>query len=969
MKNPIPSYLHTRILVLGLLGAVSLFGSLMRGDIAHAINVLLEWYRVVPSIATTIDTTTIGGDCKKVTPPAWLDRFVPTKTLAEWNGFKSAAPWLGIGLGPCTGGSCVPKKYVKWMGSTDYDSSYAWNIAADNLGNSYITGKFVWTTDAFWSTMTSSGNTDIYLVKTDSSWSVLWSKKAGGSWYDAQSVLTVDISGNVYVAGIFDTSANIFWQAVTGVWGWNIFLAKLDANGNLLWVQQTNGGIIYWLKVDSSWNIYAMWVWWNGLNLFWQTLVWSYDIFAAKLNSSGNGLWIKWGFVWGNVDTVINSIALDTSNNLYIIWGLRGVGNVFWQSLSSSNSNDSDIFLAKLDNAGNLVWAQKAGWSSGIYEYGNNIAIDTSGNIYIAWAYDSYANIFGINISNTGWDGFVAKLNTSWNALWVKSMNSSRASADWINVDTSWNVYVTGYFLSSSTIFGQSLTGNGFDIVASKLANNGNLLWNKIWGWAWYDNGLWQAIDGVWNIYVTWYYTWPATIFWVSLLAQGGGERFLAKLDPSGNTVEVPWVERAASAASDSIKEVDISSDGSIYTLHSMGTGSSFGTFYTGSSGFISGTDLLLTKHSSTWVIWQSSVKAGTPYWSTFPGYIDTDPSWDIMVTWYVPTGTVSVFGSSVNVSQNMILAKVSKTTGQLIWHRDAPYNNAYPNFTVDSGGNTIIVSPYTLLIGSTGSYFGATLGPGASYNNWYVIKLSPSWSILWSRTVADVSVNTVTNDIAGNIYVQGNFQWTQNIFGTTLVSAGSTDVFVVKLDPSGNTLWVKQWWWVSPEIGLDIDIDVSGDIIVAGTYYPPATMFGVSLPSSSSYNPGYVVKLNPNTGNPIWGYTTSGNNEQIRDISLDQSRNIYVSADFYLWGKVFFKLDPSGVFQWEKYLSSTQYYNSIASSAVNAQGEIYIVGEYGYNDQNVSFAWVRLPSIDGSPGEPDIFMVRLTASGTLTCQ
>jgi hypothetical protein len=72
------------------------------GNVAHAINTLPEGYRVLPGVPTIIDTTPIGGDCKSVvTPNDGGSRFVPTKTLSEWNAFKSAAPGLGIALNSC----------------------------------------------------------------------------------------------------------------------------------------------------------------------------------------------------------------------------------------------------------------------------------------------------------------------------------------------------------------------------------------------------------------------------------------------------------------------------------------------------------------------------------------------------------------------------------------------------------------------------------------------------------------------------------------------------------------------------------------------------------------------------------------------------------------------------------------------------------------------------------------------------
>lgn len=65
----------------------------------YAINIIGEWWQVSPGVATNID---VHANCKKITPPNdWRVRFIPTKTVAEWNSFIAAAPWLWIWLDWC----------------------------------------------------------------------------------------------------------------------------------------------------------------------------------------------------------------------------------------------------------------------------------------------------------------------------------------------------------------------------------------------------------------------------------------------------------------------------------------------------------------------------------------------------------------------------------------------------------------------------------------------------------------------------------------------------------------------------------------------------------------------------------------------------------------------------------------------------------------------------------------------------
>lgn len=142
------------------------------GDVAHAINTLSEGYQVLPGVATVIDTTPIGGDCKSVvTPSDGRDRFVPTKTLAEWDAFKSAAPGLGIALNPC--GTPITLTYFEGKSPT-YDAT------VDSMHFRVVNGKlqiFISALYPFYSWLPDpivpGGGLDIDPVTLHAKWNIL----------------------------------------------------------------------------------------------------------------------------------------------------------------------------------------------------------------------------------------------------------------------------------------------------------------------------------------------------------------------------------------------------------------------------------------------------------------------------------------------------------------------------------------------------------------------------------------------------------------------------------------------------------------------------------------------------------------------------------------------------------------------------------------------------------------------------
>lgn len=93
--------------------------------VAHAIDSIPEGWRVIPNTTKTVNTKPIGGDCKKVANNE-KDRFIPTKSLPEWNLFKTAAPSLGVSLSGCggTAWSCGYSAFEQLgLGNTYYKRS------------------------------------------------------------------------------------------------------------------------------------------------------------------------------------------------------------------------------------------------------------------------------------------------------------------------------------------------------------------------------------------------------------------------------------------------------------------------------------------------------------------------------------------------------------------------------------------------------------------------------------------------------------------------------------------------------------------------------------------------------------------------------------------------------------------------------------------------------------------------------
>ncbi len=320
-------------------------------------------------------------------------------------------------------------------------------------------------------------------------------------------------------AGTVDFDPDTGITNLTSVGSDDGYVLKLDPNGHLIWVQQIKGSgsaNIASIAIDQDDNIYGTGSFQGVVDFDPDTTVLSLssaggsDVFALKLDSSGNLVWAKQ--IAGIDNQYGQSLVIDSLGNSFItgyFWGTADFdpGSGIYNQTSNGHY---DVFLLKLSNNGNFVRAQQIGGLRD--DYGQSITIDSSGSLYVTGSFSGNVdfnpgpNSFNLT-SNKPEDLFVLKLNDNGVFRWAKQISATyNSSPQVIKVDSRANVYTIGVF--SGVVDFDPNSGINIlvsvhleDIFIQKLDSAGNYNWAVQMGNANYATAVCITIDNNDNIY------------------------------------------------------------------------------------------------------------------------------------------------------------------------------------------------------------------------------------------------------------------------------------------------------------------------------------------------------------------------------------------------------------------------------------------------------------------------------------
>jgi len=380
---------------------------------------------------------------------------------------------------------------VGQIGDPEFQSGNS--VIADKNGAIYIAGQFKGTISFGSTTLTSVGSEDIFVTKLQNG-AFQWAMQGSGDLTENVTSIALDGNGDVYICGSFNSTAielDAIIMTNTQPGTYDAFVYKLDQNiGAVLW-SQSGGGLLNDgandVAIDRFNQIYVTGYFEDNASFSGQPVfpAGKRDIFTARYNDIGNLVWIEQA--GGERDDYGSSVVIDTVGTVFVS-GAFSSDNCIFAFLDVNNTDivgTYDPFIVAYDSTRIPIWVQGGGGFGN--DYANALAIDsTSSELYVTGAYTNsatFGNFLLVNENTTGTSIYLAKYDDAGNALWATKGDGPNAEALKVTLDYNGNVYTTGRFTEELN-FGctglsesySNLGGVNLDIFVTKHTTDGEFL-------------------------------------------------------------------------------------------------------------------------------------------------------------------------------------------------------------------------------------------------------------------------------------------------------------------------------------------------------------------------------------------------------------------------------------------------------------------------------------------------------------
>ena len=406
-----------------------------------------------------------------------------------------------------------------------------------------------------------------------------WAVSAGGTLHDKTRGIALDADGNVLLTGEFTGTATFGEHSVTSAGAMDFFVAKVDPRGKTLWVRSGGGEKIdrgYAVATDPAGNCYV-----TG---HFESPEAKFD--SATIQSGGDyDLFVakydpRGKLVWvrtggGTGYDYEHGIAADEHGNVFVTGAVVGEGRFASEMLG--HAGPSHVFCLALDGDGKLLWAHAADGAGS--SSGHAVAADRKGNCYVGGYAGGAGTFGGEKIANAaGQDVLVAKFDAKGKLGWLHAGHgSSSAMVHELTADAEGNVWASGMFKNELKLGDRNVTNSGqHDLLLTSFDPSGKRLWTKTAGGAGIDYGLGVATDGKGNSFLTGSFTGRVDFDGTTQSSNGAAaDIFVVKYDRTGAQ---RWFVRAGSNRTDHAYTIVSDGKGGLYLSGACSGPAKFGT-------------------------------------------------------------------------------------------------------------------------------------------------------------------------------------------------------------------------------------------------------------------------------------------------------------------------------------------------------------------------------------------------------
>jgi hypothetical protein len=842
-------------------------------------------------------------------------------------------------------------------------------------------------------------------AQLDFSWANKFKNEQGGD--DFAQAITSDSSGNVLVTGVFSGTADLIYGTDTALvssnGGLDMYMAKFDTSGNLLW-KKTMGGPLddysYSIKTDSNGDIYisgtcsenadfdgdddTSLIHINGPSN-------SGIIFLAKYSSLGDLIWVK-GMSSANGFGLGKDIEIAANGDVILAGNFKVTVDFDPSSavlnFSAISTNYYDIFITRFTSNGDLVWAKQIGGNN--YDEVKGMALDASDNIYLTGYFMSTVD-FDPGPAVTSFTAplnsklfYLAKYSGLGDLVWVNYNPQNESEGGDIALESSGNLVVTGFF---NVQFSIANAGTPF----YEFVNTGNRTFvfrvtpsdSIVWGDSYATIGNLSIASGrAGDIYISGYSntnTWGVS---------------LNKIDASGT---IAWSQQMINANDASSTQVCFTAKNKIVHVGYYRNVIDFDPSPSNNSlaSISQNSGFIAAYNESNGLVWLNGVRDDNSSYIVNEKVIENDYSGNILVG--------GSFQGNINAnptSNSMISLPPSRTasyvvkysaTGEHLWMNYVRGSGscAVKAMTFDKNNNLYVAGSFSLKAFFDPNGLNDTLTASGS-DDIYIAKFDSLGNYKWAFNLGGNSA-TSGYDLAvklkcvnDRIYLIGNFfgtvDFNPSAASNTLVSVGGMNDFVACYDTAGAYVFAY------PFLGklTDLHKSESNHLLLCGTFngtrdldFGPA-VYNVAPPNTV----GAFVARYDALFNFVWATRIDGgpaSPQQIRTDSLDNSylvatsqsiTNFYSTNSTFLTSGTFntplsyyfFKYDSAGIVQWIK-SSVKSTTNEIIDMELDRIGNIYMVANFA-DTLDVDFGNGVVSLIPFSSSNADMYIACYSSNG-----